>query len=152
MANHPFCKKVYLKADYRSCKGLEIFLHHMQLYVIWLISVIQRTSSWQTWDSHGVFNFFLIYIFMCTICIIFHLYYLEFIYVCSNFLYSWNDFVALCSRCDLLLLKTLVFLSFHVKKPCHWIHWFVDSISPIIENLHSFQPTYTKIKLIFKES
>ena len=104
--DHLWCKKVYLKAD----------------YVIWLISVIQKTSSWQTWDSHGFFNAFMIYIFICTTCSRFRLYYSKFIYLCYDFIYWWNDYVSLCYMCNFPLLKTLICLSFHVRKPFHWIY------------------------------
>ena len=99
-------------------KGLRFFAL-LQLYVIWLISVIHRNFSWQAWDSHGIFNAFVIYILMCTTCSTFHIYYSEFICLCSDFLYWWNDCVALCSITDLPLLKTLTCLRFHIKRHYH---------------------------------
>ena len=140
----------YIKGQiFEFLKGW-IFFALLQLYVIWLISVIHRTFSWHTSDSHGFFNAFLIYIIMCTTCSRFHLSYSEFICLCSDFLYWWNDCVALCSMSDLPLLKTLTYLSFHVKRPYHWTYWFVDSISPMVAYLYSVQPTYIKIKLFFE--
>ena len=109
----------YIKGNIIKIVKGWIFFALLLLYVIWLISVIHRNSSWHTWDSHGFFNAFLIYIIMCTTCSRFDIYYLEFICLCSDFLYWWNDCVALCSMSDLPLLKTLTYLSFHVKRRHH---------------------------------
>ena len=91
-------KRFIKEQIFKFVKGWRFFAI-LQLYVIWLISVIQRTFSWPTWDSHGFFSAYLIYIF--------YVYHLQW----------FSSLILRIHRCMLwlpLLMKWLCYFMFHV--------------------------------------
>ena len=124
-----------IKGDWvKLAKGWNIF-GKIAAYCNGLFQLIQRSVTWTTWDSEGVFSAFLFYLYLlCILVAVFFTYITQNSSMrCSNFLYIWIGCVYSC----FIYVCPTSRNSEQTQLPCQVTHWITKSFYYISQCIHT---------------